>query len=110
MAAITAAIRSRSPQRDDKALAQLMSGSDGTLPRMEPPWADIAQTAILGGQLFVLAVAAVVAWRQVREARRLREQQIRPFVVVDFEVDRSLFFLAISNVGTTLAPRCPLRD
>jgi hypothetical protein len=70
---------------------------------MEPTWADVAQTAILGGQLLVLAVAAAVAWRQVREARRLREQQIRPFVVIDIEVDRFLFFLAVSNVGTTLA-------
>jgi hypothetical protein len=62
-----------------------------------PNWTDVAQVAIL-------AVAAVVAWRQVREARRLREQQTRPFVVIDFEVEQNaIVFLAISNIGTTLA-------
>jgi hypothetical protein len=45
-----------------------------------------------------------VAWRQVREARRLREQQTRPFVVIDFEVaQNAIVFLPISNIGTTLA-------
>jgi hypothetical protein len=42
-------------------------------------WADL--------QLLVLVVAAIVAWRQVKEARRLREAQAQPFVVVDFEVE-----------------------
>lgn len=52
----------------------------------------------------MLSVAAVVAWRQVREARRLREEQQRPFVVIDFEVERGyIAFLAVSNLGTSLA-------
>ena len=58
---------------------------------------------LTGAQLVVLAVAALVAWRQVREARRLREQQIRPFVVIDFEVEQHVFYLTVANVGTALA-------
>lgn len=70
---------------------------------VDPLWTDTAQTAILGAQLLVFAAAAWVATRQVREARRLREHQSRPFVVIDFEVESVLFFLTISNIGTTLA-------
>jgi hypothetical protein len=33
----------------------------------------------------------------------LREEQARPFVVIDFEVAQSVFFLVVSNTGTTLA-------
>lgn len=51
----------------------------------------------------MLAVAAFVAWHQVKEARGLREQQIRPFVVIDFEVEDFLIFLAVSNIGNALA-------
>lgn len=67
-------------------------------------WTDVAQVALLAAQLFVLTAAAVVAWRQVREARRLREEQQRPFVVIDFEVERGyIAFLAVSNLGPSLA-------
>jgi hypothetical protein len=51
----------------------------------------------------VLALAAGVAWRQVGEARRLREEQARPFVVVDFEIDVPIISLVVSNVGRTMA-------
>jgi hypothetical protein len=46
-----------------------------------------------------------MALRQVREARRLREDQTRPFVVVDFEpIEVHGFFdLVIRNVGPTMA-------
>ncbi len=54
---------------------------------MDPTWTDIATTAILAAQLVVFAAAAAVGWRQVGEARRLREAQTRPFVVVDFDVE-----------------------
>ena len=70
---------------------------------VDPKWTDVAQVVILAAELLVLVVAAAVAWRQVREARRLREDQSRPFVVIDFEVEGMLFFLRISNIGTTLA-------
>lgn len=70
---------------------------------VSPTWTDTGQFAVLAGQLVVLVVAAIVAGRQVREARELREQQIRPFVVIDFEVEGFLFYLAVSNIGNTLA-------
>jgi len=68
-------------------------------------WADRAQVWIFGVQLVVLIAAAAVAWRQVREARRLREQQIRPFVVVDFEVEgwNTNVYLEVGNLGASLA-------
>jgi hypothetical protein len=67
-------------------------------------WTDKAQVYLVAGQLLVLVVAALVAWRQVREARRLREGQVRPFVVVDFDVEGGyLTFLEVANIGTSLA-------
>jgi hypothetical protein len=68
-----------------------------------PSWTDIGTFAVLAAQLLVLLVAAVVAGYQVWEARRLREAQIRPFVVIDFEVWRGFVELKIKNFGSTLA-------
>jgi hypothetical protein len=57
-----------------------------------------------GLQLLVLIAAAIVAWWQVKEARRLREAQAQPFVVVDFVVERGAeIYLVISNIGGTMA-------
>ena len=67
-------------------------------------WAEEWQVFLLGAQLALLVVAAIVAWVQVREAKSLREEQARPFVVVDFEMQRSVFYvLVITNLGSTLA-------
>lgn len=67
-------------------------------------WTDEAQVYLVGAQLLVLLGAALVAWRQVREARRLREQQNRPFVVIDFDIERGVeTYLEIANLGTSLA-------
>jgi hypothetical protein len=56
------------------------------------------------GQLVVLVVAALYARAQVREARELREDQARPFVVVDFEPwERPWINLVVTNVGRTMA-------
>ena len=75
-----------------------------------PNWTDVAQVALVALQLAVIAVAAVYAKRQVDEAKRqvaeaktLREEQARPFVVVDFDVQDTLIFLVISNLGASLA-------
>lgn len=69
----------------------------------EPTWTDVAQVVLVGLQLVLLGIAAFVATRQVREARRLREDQARPFIVADFDVRDHLIFLTVSNVGTSLA-------
>lgn len=48
---------------------------------------------------------AVIAYFQVREAKRLREAQIRPFVVldVDVEYEDETYFFTLRNYGSTLA-------
>jgi hypothetical protein len=58
----------------------------------------------------VIVAAAVVAWRQVKEARRLRdeqrrlrEEQARPFVLIDFHPWSTIIELKITNTGRTLA-------
>jgi hypothetical protein len=56
------------------------------------------------GQLAVLAYAARYARNQVAEARELRKEQARPFVVVDFEPEEPPFVnLVIANLGRTMA-------
>jgi hypothetical protein len=54
----------------------------------------------------VAVVAAAVAWRQVREARRLREDQAQPYIAVYIEtsaVSQHLVDLVIRNFGSTAA-------
>lgn len=54
----------------------------------------------------VAVVASVFAYSQVREARRAREDQIRPFVVVDIQpspVWGNILNLVVENIGATLA-------
>jgi hypothetical protein len=67
-------------------------------------WTDEAQVYLVAAQLLVLVAAAIFAWRQVREARVLREEQNRPFVVVDIEVESGyMMYLEVVNMGTSLA-------
>jgi len=51
----------------------------------------------------VLAAAAVFAWFQVREAQRLRKEQTRPFVLIDFGAWSTIIELRITNIGKTIA-------
>lgn len=62
-------------------------------------------TAISGSVTAVIFfVAALVAVRQLHEARVLREAQVRPFIVIDFHVlPTSFIYLRISNLGTVIA-------
>jgi hypothetical protein len=69
----------------------------------DPTWTDVAGVVVLGLQLVVLVAAAIFAGRQVAEAKRLREEQTRPFVIIDFEIEKAMIFLTVSNIGTTLA-------
>src|SRR6266536_2406867 len=50
----------------------------------------------------IYIVIGLFAWRQVHEARRLREEQARPFVIVDFEPG-FLVYLTVENLGRTMA-------
>jgi hypothetical protein len=69
----------------------------------DPTWTDIVQAIAVALQLGVLIVAALFAWRQVGEARKLREDQARPFVMVDFDVRDHMIFLVVSNIGESVA-------
>lgn len=66
-------------------------------------WTDIGSFIVGALTLLVLCVAAVIAWRQVGEARRFREAQFRPFVILDFSYHEMFAQLTIKNIGTTLA-------
>jgi hypothetical protein len=57
-------------------------------------WATFAVYAALGG----------FAWIQVLQAKKLREGQARPFVVVDFEMGHPpVMYLVVANLGRTMA-------
>ena len=75
------------------ALAKATTG--GTNWSQVAAWAAWATVAIY-------IVIGLFAWRQVREARTLREEQARPFVIVDFEPG-FLVYLTVENLGRTMA-------
>jgi hypothetical protein len=57
-------------------------------------------------QTIIVAAAAGVAYRQVQVARLTREDQARPFVIVDFDMSEPpLIYLVIANIGKTMARR-----
>jgi hypothetical protein len=68
------------------------SGTDWTA---VTAWAALATVGIY-------IVIGLVALRQVGEARKLREEQARPFVIVDFEPG-FLVYLTVENLGRTMA-------
>jgi hypothetical protein len=58
------------------------------------------------GTFAIAFLAAVFAWRQVHEARKTREAQAQPFVVVDILPGRvwpNRLTFVLENIGTTLA-------
>lgn len=66
------------------------------------PW-EWSSSDWAGLTFVVLVIALLVAWRQVSEARRLRKDQARPFVVIEFHPWSTIIELKITNIGTTLA-------
>ena len=75
-----------------------MTTSDNFLGLGAAGWSALAAVATL---LIYLALL-VFASKQVGEARRLREAQARPFVIVDFE-PTSMLQLVVQNIGHTAA-------
>src|ERR1700677_5090429 len=55
--------------------------------------------------LFVLLASAVIALRQLRQARQLQEEEAQPVVVVDVYVDTPPRYIHIylENLGKTIA-------
>jgi hypothetical protein len=88
-------------------------------------WSASAWSALT---FLVLLTAAVLAWRQVKEAARLRRERSRPFVLIDFHAWSTIIEIRITNIGATIArevrfkfdpplastrdnqPPCPLRE
>ena len=64
-----------------------------------PLWTDRWTFYVLAGQLFLLGVAAIFGWRQLRA-------QTRPFVVVDLEIVAPFIQLVIANVGQRWHETC----
>lgn len=63
-------------------------------------WTAIAAWVTAG----ILAATAVFVWRQLKEGIRLRQEQSRPWVIVDFDYPESwLIDLTIQNAGRTAA-------
>jgi len=56
----------------------------------------------------IYIVLGIFAWLQVLQARKLRKEQARPFVVVDFEVG-FLAYLTVENIGRTMARDVTIR-
>jgi hypothetical protein len=61
-------------------------------------WTTVAVYVLLG----------IFAWIQVLQARKLREEQARPFVIVDFEPG-FLVYLTVENLGRTMARDVSIR-
>jgi hypothetical protein len=72
------------------------------VPALASPW-EWSSSDWAGLTFLVIVIAAYVAWRQVNEARRLREEQARPFVIIDFHAWSTIIDLTITNIGATLA-------
>lgn len=72
---------------------------------------DILQTAALGIQTLILGLAAIYARGQVAEAKQLREEQGRPFVIVDLaEGSRpKTYDIVVQNIGKTVARGVQIR-
>ncbi|HEV8598287.1 MAG TPA: hypothetical protein VGQ69_02915 [Gemmatimonadales bacterium] len=56
----------------------------------------------------IYIVLGIFAWIQVLQARKLRKEQARPFVVVDFEAG-FLVYLTVENIGRTMARDVTIR-
>lgn len=57
------------------------------------------------GALVVAVVAGVLVWLQVRQGKQVREDQTRPYVILDFDFQAEEVMIAVRNIGTT-----PARD
>lgn len=55
------------------------------------------------GSLLVASVVAAFVLVQVMQAKKLREEQARPYIVVDFELSRNGIAIVVRNIGSTPA-------
>jgi hypothetical protein len=79
----------------------------GTVMAKTTDWAAVTAWAAWA-TVAVYVVLGIFAWIQVLQARRLREEQARPFVIVDFEPG-FLVYLTVENIGRTMARDVTIR-
>jgi hypothetical protein len=72
----------------------------GSAPVRATDWAAVTAWAAWV-TIAVYVVLGIFAWLQVLQARRLCEEQARPFVIVDFEPG-CLVYLTVENIGRTM--------
>ena len=72
----------------------------GSAPAKATDWAAVTAWAAWA-TIAVYVVLGIFAWLQVLQARRFREEQARPFVIVDFEPG-FLVYLTVENIGRTM--------
>lgn len=65
----------------------------------------ISRSSLTDWLMFLVAlVALIVAWRQLHEARRVREEQTQPNVFIDMRrVKGNIIELYVKNIGSTIA-------
>lgn len=82
-----------------------MSAEIATVALVDPRDWHAADWSAFGqvGALVVAVVAGILVWLQVRHAIQAREDQTRPYVIVDFEFRDWEVMLAIRNIGTSPA-------
>lgn len=68
-------------------------------------WTDVVSALGAGLEALVVGGALIYARGQFKEARTLREQQTRPFVVVDLDTQSHppIIGLSVANIGQTVA-------
>lgn len=65
----------------------------------------VSRSSITDWLMFAVAlVALIVAWHQLREARRVREEQAQPYVFIDMRCIRgNTIEMYVKNTGSTIA-------
>lgn len=63
---------------------------------------EVSAAAAVGGLVVALVVAGF-AWVQLRQAKRLREEKARPYVIVDIDFRGTGVSIVIQNIGATPA-------
>jgi hypothetical protein len=80
-------------------------GGDRYLQNVNPTDWHAAEWGAFGqvGALVVAIVAGLLVWLQVHQGRQVREDQTRPYVIVDFEFRGMLVLVSVRNIGATPA-------
>lgn len=70
---------------------------------MDPSITDWISAIATAATFVVAVVAALFGYSQLRDARAVRRDQARPYVIVDFGFRGSLILIEVKNIGATPA-------